>query len=94
MYLRPDEVARVLEKEGFTMDEVTPKAYGLWYSAWLQLAYGAGTVFERPVWRRTVNLRLAFASRFTLRFCLAVLADPEQAATVVEEIAIHRPHQH
>ncbi|HBN5482649.1 TPA: DUF2002 family protein, partial [Enterobacter hormaechei] len=22
MYLRPDEVARVLEKEGFTMDEV------------------------------------------------------------------------
>ncbi|MEA1070784.1 DUF2002 family protein, partial [Klebsiella pneumoniae] len=25
MYLRPDEVARVLEKEGFTMDEVTPK---------------------------------------------------------------------
>ena len=28
MYLRPDEVARVLEKEGFTMDEVTPKAYG------------------------------------------------------------------
>ena len=28
MYLRPDEVARVLEKAGFTMDEVTPKAYG------------------------------------------------------------------
>ena len=28
MYLRPDEVARVLEKEGFTMDEVTSKAYG------------------------------------------------------------------
>ena len=28
MYLRPDEVARVLEKAGFTMDAVTPKAYG------------------------------------------------------------------
>lgn len=28
MYLRPDEVARVLEKSGFTMDVVTPKAYG------------------------------------------------------------------
>ncbi len=28
MYLRPDEVARVLEKAGFTMDAVTAKAYG------------------------------------------------------------------
>jgi len=28
MYLRPDEVARVLEKVGFTMDEVTQKIYG------------------------------------------------------------------
>ena len=28
MYLRPDEVARVLEKAGFTMDAVTQKAYG------------------------------------------------------------------
>lgn len=28
MYLRPDEVARVLEKAGFTMDVVTQKAYG------------------------------------------------------------------
>ncbi|NDJ56673.1 YgaC family protein [Enterobacteriaceae bacterium 4M9] len=28
MYLRPDEVARVLEKAGFTMDAVTNKAYG------------------------------------------------------------------
>ncbi|MCT7443338.1 DUF2002 family protein, partial [Escherichia coli] len=28
MYLRPDEVARVLEKDGFTMDVVTQKAYG------------------------------------------------------------------
>lgn len=28
MYLRPDEVARVLEKAGFEMDQVTPKAYG------------------------------------------------------------------
>lgn len=28
MYLRPDEVARVLEKAGFTMDVATPKAYG------------------------------------------------------------------
>jgi len=28
MYLRPDEVARVLEKVGFTMQEVTPKTYG------------------------------------------------------------------
>lgn len=28
MYLRPDEVARVLEKAGFEMDLVTPKAYG------------------------------------------------------------------
>ncbi|WP_222888611.1 DUF2002 family protein [Enterobacter sp. C2] len=28
MYLRPDEVARVLEKAGFTMDIATPKAYG------------------------------------------------------------------
>ena len=28
MYLRPDEVARVLEKAGFEVDEVTPKAYG------------------------------------------------------------------
>ncbi|WP_076721986.1 YgaC family protein, partial [Cronobacter sakazakii] len=28
MYLRPDEVARVLEKAGFTMDVVTPKTYG------------------------------------------------------------------
>ena len=27
MYLRPDEVARVLEKAGFTMDVVTQKAY-------------------------------------------------------------------
>lgn len=28
MYLRPDEVARVLEKAGFIMDAVTQKAYG------------------------------------------------------------------
>ncbi|CAO95987.1 DUF2002 family protein [Erwinia tasmaniensis] len=28
MYLRPDEVARVLEKVGFEMDAVTPKTYG------------------------------------------------------------------
>jgi Protein of unknown function (DUF2002). len=28
MYLRPDEVARVLEKVGFTVDVVTHKAYG------------------------------------------------------------------
>ncbi|SUB69894.1 Protein of uncharacterised function (DUF2002) [Pluralibacter gergoviae] len=28
MYLRPDEVARVLEKAGFTVDEVTQKTYG------------------------------------------------------------------
>ncbi|GAA0478128.1 MULTISPECIES: DUF2002 family protein [Tatumella] len=28
MYLRPDEVARVLENAGFEMDLVTPKAYG------------------------------------------------------------------
>ncbi|MCS2147200.1 DUF2002 family protein [Scandinavium goeteborgense] len=28
MYLRPDEVARVLEKVGFTMDDVTQKIYG------------------------------------------------------------------
>jgi len=28
MYLRPDEVARVLERAGFEMDAVTPKAYG------------------------------------------------------------------
>ena len=28
MYLRPDEVARVLEKAGFEMDSVTPKSYG------------------------------------------------------------------
>ncbi|WP_428943837.1 DUF2002 family protein [Pantoea sp. FN060301] len=28
MYLRPDEVARVLEKAGFEMDVVTPKSYG------------------------------------------------------------------
>lgn len=28
MYLRPDEVARVLEKSGFEMDTVTNKAYG------------------------------------------------------------------
>ena len=28
MYLRPDEVARVLEKAGFTMDAVTQKTYG------------------------------------------------------------------
>ena len=28
MYLRPDEVARVLEKAGVTMDVVTQKAYG------------------------------------------------------------------
>ncbi|MFS2221939.1 DUF2002 family protein [Pantoea sp. B65] len=28
MYLRPDEVARVLEKAGFEMDAVTPKIYG------------------------------------------------------------------
>ncbi|HBV40591.1 MAG TPA: hypothetical protein DEF05_13135, partial [Erwinia sp.] len=27
MYLRPDEVARVLEKAGFEMDAVTAKAY-------------------------------------------------------------------
>ncbi|XTZ39266.1 DUF2002 family protein [Salmonella enterica] len=28
MYLRPDEVARVLEKVGFIMDVATTKAYG------------------------------------------------------------------
>ncbi|EOS94088.1 DUF2002 family protein [Erwinia tracheiphila] len=28
MYLRPDEVARVLEKAGFEMDAVTAKTYG------------------------------------------------------------------
>lgn len=28
MYLRPDEVARVLEKAGFEVDAVTPKSYG------------------------------------------------------------------
>ncbi|MCU6664229.1 MAG: DUF2002 family protein [Silvania sp.] len=28
MYLRPDEVARELEKAGFTVDVVTHKAYG------------------------------------------------------------------
>ncbi|RWR02922.1 hypothetical protein ED28_05100 [[Pantoea] beijingensis] len=28
MYLRPDEVARVLEKAGFEMDAVTTKTYG------------------------------------------------------------------
>ena len=28
MYLRPDEVARVLEKAGFEVDEITPRAYG------------------------------------------------------------------
>ena len=28
MYLRPDEVARVLEKAGFIMDAVTQKTYG------------------------------------------------------------------
>lgn len=28
MYLRPDEVARVLEKVGFKVDVVTQKAYG------------------------------------------------------------------
>ncbi|APZ04461.1 MULTISPECIES: DUF2002 family protein [Kosakonia] len=28
MYLRPDEVARVLENVGFTMDVATNKAYG------------------------------------------------------------------
>lgn len=28
MYLRPDEVARVLEKVGFTVQEVTTKTYG------------------------------------------------------------------
>lgn len=28
MYLRPDEVARVLEKAGFTMDVATNKTYG------------------------------------------------------------------
>lgn len=28
MYLRPDEVARVLEKAGFEMDTVTNKTYG------------------------------------------------------------------
>ncbi|AUU92482.1 hypothetical protein C2U55_27195 [Enterobacteriaceae bacterium ENNIH3] len=28
MYLRPDEVARVLEKVGFKMDVATPKTYG------------------------------------------------------------------
>lgn len=28
MYLRPDEVARVLEKVGFEVDEITPRAYG------------------------------------------------------------------
>ncbi len=29
MYLRPDEVARVLEKAGFTMDVVTQKSVRL-----------------------------------------------------------------
>nr|CBX81590.1 Uncharacterized protein ygaC [Erwinia amylovora ATCC BAA-2158] len=28
MYLRPDEVARVLEKVGFEMDAITTKTYG------------------------------------------------------------------
>lgn len=28
MYLRPDEVAKVLEKAGFEADTVTPKTYG------------------------------------------------------------------
>lgn len=28
MYLRPDEVARVLENSGFRLDKVTPKSYG------------------------------------------------------------------
>lgn len=28
MYLRPDEVAKVLEKAGFEVDVVTPKTYG------------------------------------------------------------------
>lgn len=28
MYLRPDEVARVLEKAGFTMESMNPGAYG------------------------------------------------------------------
>ncbi len=28
MYLRPDEVARVLENVGFTMDVATTKTYG------------------------------------------------------------------
>ena len=28
MYLSPDEVARVLEKVGFTVDVVTQKTYG------------------------------------------------------------------
>lgn len=35
MYLRPDEVARVLEKVGFTVDVVTQKAYG--YPPWGKL---------------------------------------------------------
>ncbi|SPW56387.1 protein [Escherichia coli] len=35
MYLRPDEVARVLEKVGFTVDVVTQKAYG--YRPWGKL---------------------------------------------------------
>ncbi|OSN06077.1 YgaC family protein [Lonsdalea iberica] len=30
MYLRPDEVAQVFEKEGFTRDTVTDKAYGFY----------------------------------------------------------------
>ena len=32
MYLRPDEVARVLEKAGFTMDVVDAKS--VWISPW------------------------------------------------------------
>lgn len=34
MYLRPDEVARVLEKVGFTVDVVTQKA---WLPPWGKL---------------------------------------------------------
>ncbi len=65
MYLRPDEVARVLEKAGFTMDVVTPKTYGY--------RRGENYVYVN---REARMGRTALVIHPTLRELIQSLADP------------------
>ena len=109
MYLRPDEVARVLEKVGFTVDVVTQKAYG--YRRGENYVYvnrearmGRTALVIHPTLKERSSTLAEPASdikpwRCQSRkeesgFYLLVTADFKQSAAIIEEVAINRPHQH